>query len=291
MEDKKINIQAICDGDTSSATTWMQGLAKYSKHKIEILQWSANPNKKPDLIYFTFGSLIHLNEKIVEQHPEIKYGLCVMGAGDFAKIVGWGKVVYPYLSKLSGAIVLGTRYDAIFKKYIKDVPTYICDIAVDTTMFVRKPSPEHFVIGYAENSTYPPTDSTLNRFLGYGFPVIMAGSGKGVDKNFIEMPGFYESISVFADSITDPRPGGLMFLEAGAVGRPVVCMRKGIMADWFPPEFLAEDDADMVKKLTKLRDEPEYYNYASTFWHELAKSRDYSIIVKDYDAAFEAMMK
>lgn len=282
-----MNIQAICDGDGSSASSWMRGVSKHSKHNVRVCQWWPN-DSDADLIYFHYGSLANNNVKFIEDHPDIPFGIGVLGMHDFACIVGWGKTPNHILN-MRGAIVLGTQYHKMFTDRIKNYPAYICDVGVDTMFFARAPPTKHFVIGYAENNNYPFTDDTLKRFLKYGFPVITAGSGKGTARAFSDMPKFYGMVSVFIDNILDPRPGGLMYLEAGSVGRPVINMRSGTMADWFPREFLAEDDADVVKKLTRLKDDPEYYQYASDLWRKVAESRDYSIIYQEYDRAWEAM--
>lgn len=284
-----MRVQAICDGEDSSATSWMRGVARYSKHAIEVRQWKASDNPKPDLIYYHYGSLSNDNIEFIKLHPEIPYGMGILGKYDMLSLIDWRGGAPPHVLKARGIIALGKRYEVLLRERVKDVPIHLCDVGVETGSFSRTPPPKHFIIGYAENNRNMFDDSTLKRFLGYGFPVITAGDGKGTNFLFSKMPDFYNSISVFIDNVLDPRPGGLMYLEAGSVGRPVINMMLGTMAEWFPAEFLAEDDADVVRKLNRLKNDPEYYQYASDLWRGVAESRDYSVIHQEYDRAWEAM--
>ena len=287
-----MKIQAITDGETSAINYWMSGIAKHSKHDISIRHFGIDKGERPDLIYFHYGSMILEgdNEAYVKAHPEIKYGFNIAGPLDFSRMVWWINASSDNKKITRGVMMLGKKFESDFKAIIPDVPTYITEIGVDMSLFPRETPPRHFIVGYAENNNYPLTDGNLHRLIKCGFPIILAGNGKGTDRGFSEMPAFYKSVSVFIDPTVEPRPGGLMFLEAASTGRPVVAMKSGILANWFPEEFLVEDDAGMVKKLGELKN-PDYYNYASTLWYEVAKSRDYSIVAGEYDRAFEEMVK
>jgi hypothetical protein len=288
-----MNIQVICDGDGSSATTTMYGVAKYSKHNLQILQWYPDVSKKPDMIYLHYGTLVNTMEDLVKSHPEIKWGVGVVGQLNMFRMyenLYVPKIQYvPAMKLMDGIIALGEKYKQNILAFNDSIPVYEFEVGVDNGMFSRQPPQKYFSIGMAEIFNYPLVDDCLRRFLHYPFPHKMSCGGTGTDRLFHEMPNFYRDISVFIDNVCDPRPGGLMFLEAGAVGRPVLCMKSGILAKWFPDEWLARDDNDMIDKIHSLEDR-NTYEKAVNQWCNIAKSRDYSIVAKEFDYAFDKIL-
>lgn len=280
-----MKIQSIGGQYNSATYLWMEGLAKYSRHQLELLTFRPNADSKPDLIHFNYGTHYLNNLEFVRAHPEFKYSLTIMGPADLGRFSGyWGKI-HP-----DGIIALGSVYEGMIKQNSDDIPVYNLDAGVDGAIFVQKPPPKHFVVGCALDHAYPFLDDNLKRLIHYGFPMITCGEGKGTNRTFAEMPWFYENISVLVENDLTPSPGGLTPLEAGAVGRPTVINRIGNVADWIPQEFLVDTDEGAANMIAEMHDDVDYYNRACGIWHKLAKSRDYSIIIRDYDAAFESMM-
>lgn len=277
-------VQAIVDGDSSSAYTTMIGLAKYSKHKIDVLCWNPNLDKKPDIVYFHFGALIQDYEKIVVEHRETKWVCGVLGPSCLGKM---GGDFYKYVD---GIIALGTVFTKHTQTKFPTTPVYTTDVGVDTGVFIRQPPPKYFSVGMAENNLSACTNPDMVRFWNYPYAKKTSIEGLGTFREFSKMAAFYKEISVLVDNADWARPGGLMFLEAGAVGRPVICMRTGVTADWLPTEWLATDDVDVEGMLNVLHNDEYIYKEASDTYYKIAKSRDYSVIVKEYDDAFDQIL-
>lgn len=284
-----MRIQAIGGQFNSATWFWVQALKKYSKHDIDAFNWSPVDDHKPDLVHFNYAThfINHylLPDGFVKKHPNWNYSITIMGPADYNRIASHLKDL-----PLKGIIALGSKYEEIIKKVSGDIPVYNLDAGVDTEIFSYKPPPKHFTVGCAFDHSYPLKDDNLRRLLRYRFPLVTCGEGIGTYRDFPDMPWFYENISVLVENDLTPSPGGLTPLEAGAVGRPTVGSREGNLADWFPREFLVNNDEEMVAKLTRLRDDPEYYKYASSVWHGLAKSRSWSIITREYDKVFDKMV-
>jgi hypothetical protein len=286
----KLNIQVITDGAASSASTTMIEIARYSKHNITHFQWNPNISLKPDLVYFHYGLIANNYIKLITEHPEIRWGAGALGPYCFNSMFTYDNGVKANVDKFAGFVGLG----GVFQKMIRDitgdkVPVYDCDVGVDTDMFTRKPPPEEFSIGMILRVNNPRDDLVYKRFLSYPYPHYTCSAGLGTYRQLKDMPAFYESIAVHIDPTYNPRPGGLTFLESGAVGRPVICMKSGVTATWLPKEWLAVDDNDVLDMLVRLNDE-DIYAKASEQFYQMAKSRDHAVIVSEYDYAFEQMM-
>jgi glycosyltransferase involved in cell wall biosynthesis len=192
--------------------------------------------------------------------------------------------------KLRGILPCGEAFMDICRQYTENVPLFIYDSGVDTTLFKRKEKPKQFSIGTGEK--FPQSQMEyFHRFLKYPYPKYTSSEGLGTSRKYTDMPELYEAISVLIDPTNDSRPGGMMFLEAGAVGRPSIAMKEGILAKWFPDKYLVEDDQGFIDLINKLHDDEGFYQDASDEWYKIALSRDYSIVAKEFDEAFDSIVK
>jgi len=288
-----MRVQIIVDCDYGAMHHWASGIAKYSKHEVDIRIDNASTDGNPDFIQFLIGGALtgEKNTTFMRNHKEIPCGVCVSGPITYKALVNWFAKNPDSRKIVKGAIVLGEEYEKIFRRDIPNVRLYQAEVGVDSTIFPRKPPPNQFTIGYAEK--YGFGDVYVKLLRTYGYPIVWAGDGKDKPRlKFSEMPAFYEKISVLVDNAVEltMRPGGLMYLEAAATGRPSLA-KKTLTTEWFPQEFLCSDEDEIKLKLHKLSKDAEYYNRAVEIWSKVAESRDYRVITKEYDDAFEAMVK
>ena len=268
----------------------MVGIMKYSKHAIELREWTSDLRSEPDLVYYHYGALACDDIKTILEHPKVKVGVGVLGLRNFNFLFIYDNQFSKIEKRVTGVMGLGDTYVDMIKSKTT-IPVYNFEVGVDLDMFKKTEPPKNFCIGMAEIFQHPEVDSVLKRFISYPFPKKTSCEGIGTDRAFTDMPDFYSQISVFIDNVTDPRPGGMMFLEAGAVGRPVICMKSGIYAKWFPEEWLAVDDKDVVNKITSLRDDQDLYKNTAEQWYNIARSRSYEEVTKEFDYAFDKMLE
>jgi hypothetical protein len=262
----------------------MKGIVPYSKHKMDVIEWHPELSRKPDIVYFHFGAFINAYINMIKEHREIKWVAGILGPSCF------GKMGKDYVKYLDGVIVLDNTWAGYARKKFPDTPIYFADIGVDMKIFTRCLPPKYFSVGMAENISFRYNDPTLARFLTLPYSKKLSVEGLGTYRQFDRMPDFYKNISVLVDLRTWACPGGMMYLEAGATGRPIICMESGTTAEWLPKEWLAKDDKHMASMITSLHNEKEVYDKASEQFYQMAKSRDYSIVAGEYDRTFEAVM-
>jgi hypothetical protein len=278
-------IQAIADGPLSTTWTTMNGIKPYSKHKIEVMDWRPDLTKKPDLVFYYFGALINEHEKMVIEHREVKWVVGIRGPSNFGKL-GYGK----HFKFIDGFLVSSNLYVKLTKERFNVDCVYETGVGVDIKKFLRSPPPKYFSVGWAESVPIYPDSSDFTRFLSYPYPKKTSAEGIGTFRSFESMPEFYREISVLVDPVTWIRPGGLMFLESASTGRPVICMKSGVLAEWLPEKWLAKNDSEVIDMLTKLQDKV-IYEEASDLYYNIAKSRDFSVVVKEYDLAFDKILE
>jgi hypothetical protein len=262
----------------------MKGIEPYSKHKVEVIEWGPKLDKKPDIVYLHYGAFINSYIDMMKEHREIRWIAGVMGPACFGRM-GRNEVEY-----LDGVMVLDRTYASYAREKFPNTPIYFADVGVDTKMFSRQPTPKYFSVGMAENLTFTYDCIPLAQFLNLPYPKKMSVEGLGSFRDFSKMPLFYKDISVLVDVRTWACPGGMMYLEAGATGRPVVCMESGTTAEWLPKEWLAKDINHMAELLILLHDDKEVYDKASEQFYQIGKSRDFSVVATEYDRMFEGTM-
>lgn len=292
-----MNILAVCDGDNSSATTTMRNIAPYSKHNITICQWNveANLKKDYDIIYLHYGGLLNPDSPppancLHKYMSSFKWMAGLLGPMSFMRWTGWtGTKFLNFVYELDGITVTSPGYYDLVKKIDNRLPVFVCHLGVDTGFFTPTPPPEEFCIGWA--GLVKGESPYLTEFNNLPFPKKTVAVGTKTERQFNDMPDFYRSISVFVDNERTPCPGGLMFLEAAACGRPVVGFKSGILAEWIPPEYLAEDNDELVSIIKRLEgDRPLYLHECGRFL-ELALKYDWSRVAEEHDIAFEEVLK
>lgn len=284
-----MKVQVITEGPNSTKIMW-DVIKKCSNHEIEVIEWRTDLDKKPDIILYSCMNWITEVYPIIEKHPEINFFMTLTDYANFRKAVGYQKSNNYMFEKLSGILPCGEAFMDICKEYTENIPLFMYDSGVDTTLFKRKDKPIHFSIGSGEH--YPQSQiQYFNRFLKYPYPKYTSSEHIGTFRPYVEMPEFYETISVLVDPTTDARPGGMMFLEAGAVGRPSVAIKEGILAKWFPERLLAKDDNEIINILHKLHNDERFYQDVSDEWYQIAQSRDYKIVAEEFDVAFNTVVR
>lgn len=268
----------------------MNGIKKYSKYEIDIRQFELDLNSKPDIVLFMIADFANNYKDIIEAHKEVKFLAAITDFANYKRFVGWGFGNQPLFEHMSGILTGGDDFYDKCKQYTRDIPLFLYEYAADTTFFTRQPKPKYFSVGLAELLLHYHVDPYLKTFLSYPYPKMTSSQGIGTSRSYPEMPRFYKEISVFLDPKTEEQPGGMMFLEAGAVGRPSLARKSATLAKWFPEQYLAKDDDDMINKLHLLHDDEAYYQKASDDWYAVAKSRDYSVMAKEFDTAFDSVM-
>jgi hypothetical protein len=282
-----MKVQAICEGGYNSTTIMMEGIKKYSKYDIEIRQFSIAPEENPDIILYMIADFANNSKETIEEHKEIKWLVAITDLANFKRFIGWGFGNQPLFEHMSGILAGGEAYYEMCKQYTKDIPLYLYEYAADSTFFTRQQKPKYFSVGLAELLLHYQKDPILKNYLNYPYSKMTSSMGIGTSRTYPEMRNFYKNISVFVDPKPEEQPGGMMFLEAGAVGRPSIAMKSATLARWFPKEYLAKDTEDVINILHQLHDDVEYYQKASDIWYDVAKSRDYSVMAKEFDYAFD----
>jgi hypothetical protein len=286
-----MKVQAICEGGYNSTTIMMNGIKKYSKYDIDIRQFSLDVESKPDIILYMVAEFANHSKDIIKEHKEIKWLAAITDFANFKRFVGWDFGNQPLYEHMNGILAGGEAYYELCKKQTRDIPLFLYEYAADTVFFERQPKPKYFSIGLGELIHHYHRDPILKNFLSYGYSFSTSSLGLGTQRTYPEMRKFYKEISVFIDPKTEEQPGGMMFLEAGATGRPSIAMKSATLARWFPEKYLAKDVEDVKNKLHILHDDNDYYQSASDEWYAVAKSRDYSVMAKEFDSAFDAVMK
>jgi glycosyltransferase involved in cell wall biosynthesis len=274
----------------------MKPIMKYSRHELDIVQWQverALSKKRYDAVYFHYGSLINdpNTQRVIRSHPELIWIAGVLGPRTISNWMRGAAMFHDVVYLMDAITVTSKTYYDLIRKRDPSVLVYFCHLGVDTETFHPAPPPKHFTIGWAGtcNRDIANWDGDFGTFIRLPFPKRTATIGKGTQRPFKDMPAFYHSISLLVDAEKQSRPGGLMFLEAGACGRPVIVMKSGVQADWIPTEWRCDDYDDMVKKIQRLHDDPELYHNVCDEYLRRARSRSHQAVAKEYDAMFDEL--
>ena len=288
MDEKRV--QVLTGASNQSTSIMARNYARHSRHSVSVDQiktWKFDASNPPDVIIYITVAWIRGVYPFMAEHPEIKYFMSVQDIAGYRKGIWFKKTNNELLEKLSGLLIVGEHLIDVCRKYTDNVKLFNCEVGVDLDLFKRKPKPETFVVGISEKLRKCQMN-IYERFLKYPYEKRTSCIGIGTGRPYTDMPAFYEGISTLIDPTNDPRPGGMMFLEAGAVGRPSIAMKRGILAKWFPEELLAKDDDEVVSLLHRLHDDQRFYDWAADEWYNVALSRSYEVFAREWDDAIDS---
>lgn len=297
----KLNILAVCDGLTSASSNQMRGLKKHSRHNIELCAWTPidTTTEETDIVYFRYGGMVADNRpdniEFMRQNRQIKYIGNINGFGVLRRWSHYGRF-RDFVGLFDALTVLDSTYYGYAERmriqHMVKPKIFLRPIGVDTEMFKPSPPPNSFCVGWAGTvRRISAEEGVLQRFLGLPFLHNCSAIGGKTGRKWADMPAFWNSISVFVELIEEPQPGGLMFLEAAASGRPVVAFESHVLDEWFPREWLVSSYEELVEKIETLRDDAQLYRETSEYFRRLAvEKRSWQVVAPQFDAMFESLM-
>lgn len=300
MEDLRLRVKAICDGDSSSASTTIRGLIKESKHDVTLHQWGLKEEEfeDTDIVYIHYGALLSRSENLrrqLKEHRETKWIAGIRGVGNFLKFSkkwefpprqGFADFVY----ELDALSVANKRFYQIVMEADSSLDPYICHCGVDTDMFQPTPLPEEFCIGWAGNP-YTGAKGFFGHFLKLPFPKKTAAWDCGTGRIYKKMPAFFASLwGYVSTSVEEGCP--LPPLEAAASGRVVAATACGCLPEWVPKEYLVPNVKTSVELLTPIISQfvgnREFATKEGLRFRKIIESGwSFKIIAKEYDRMFE----
>jgi len=285
-----LNISVVCDGEESSGTLVMQGVAKHSQHNLRISHLTPD-FKDTDIVYIHAGALLnpwdHLKDRIKESKRlhGVKWIAGIRGVMNFKRWTdAWPPTRFcDFIYDLDGISVANLEFYNLVRKLDPRLKVFLCHSGVDTDMFKPSPPPEDFCIGWAGQATGA---KMWENFIRLPFPKRTSGAFIGTWRPFHEMPGFYREISVYVSTSVEegcPVPP----LEAAASGRPVVAINVGALPEWVPPECLASNWRELIPIIQRFQDDKELLERESARFRELSLKWDFKMVVKEYDRMFD----
>ena len=287
-----LNVEIVCDGDSSSATFVIRNILKRSRHNCSLHQWNAEYREDTDIIYFHYGGILTDNSSIVEnflkKKRDYKWIAGIRGRLNFKRWLKNGGF-HDFVFLLDGVSCANERFRVLSEeKGLSNV--FVCHSGVDTEAFSVKPPPKEFCIGWA-GSGYAGS-KMFGNFLRLPFPKRTSAYDFGTSRKFVDMPSFYDKVGVYVStSVEEGSP--LPPKEAASSGRPVVAIDVGDLCEWVPKEWLVPNFKDSYKLLIplieQLRDDEELYLRECKRFREIIENWDYSIIVNEYDSMFSSV--
>jgi glycosyltransferase involved in cell wall biosynthesis len=304
-----LNVLVVCDGDDSSGTYVMRDLARYSRHHLQIVNWTREHEFRDenDVVYFYYGGLLHntgwsehgqLLINFMRHHRNVKW---IAGIRGNTNLKRWTNEMRPnsweptsfcdFVYELDAISVANTTIASICREAGVD-NVHVCHSGVDTQRFAYRPLPSHFSIGWAGLASTGAKD--VGSFLRLPFPKRTAAVGYGTYIPFEEMHTFYPKISVYVSTSVE-EGSAVPPKEAASCGRPVVAFITGDFEEWIPPEYLMERTRcgykALVPLIARLRDDPDLLQRESKRFRGLAENLwDYAIVAREYDRLFESVL-
>lgn len=300
MEDTELNVVAVCDGGSSSASIVMRGIIKNSKHNITLRQWELKKQdiKEADIIYVHYGGMLtpwpsEINTLLEKHKDDVKWIAGIRGVLNFKRWTdGWLPTRFcDFVYDLDGISCANTKFKDIALKVDPDLNVFVCHSGTITDLFKPSPLPEEFNIGWVGAAASGA--KMFGNFIRLPFPKRTAAYDVGTSMPYKELPKFYSKISVYV-SVSVEEGSPVPPKEAASCGRPVLAIDCGDLAEWVPKEWIVENYKDswrlLIPLIEQLRDDRDLLEKETVRFRQLALQWDFRTVVKEYDCMFESVM-
>lgn len=280
-----MKVEAVSDGENSSGSFVLNGLARYSRHEWHINHFIPDLTDC-DIVYVHAG--VCLNEisprlkNMIAGRRDLKWAAGLRGEVNYKRwAVDWNPTtaLKDYVYLLDVISCSNSHYLQEMQKF--GLNAHLCPSGVNPDIFKQEPFPEKFTIGFVGAADHGEKNYSLFESLPFKNKLVAAGDIKHED-----MPNFYNGISVLVCcSLSEGSP--VPPKEAALCGRPTAAFPVGDLTDWLPKELIVGDRAELIGIL-KLLENNGLINELGSECQDKVNRYTFPNIAPLYDAMLES---